>query len=315
VSQVAGRGIGLDAVREIAAGLRGELSLASRPGAGTTVELCVPVTLSSMAVLFVETAGTTCGVPLDAVARTLRVAAADVIRSEGSESVLDGAEALPFLRLAAAMKPSRSPPDPGRACSAVVVRDEAGRVALGVDRLLGVESVLVRPLPALAPPSPLAAGLSLDAAGAPRLVLDPAGLAAAVRVGARSLADVPAPVRRPVLVVDDSLTTRMLEQSILESAGYEVDVAVSAEEAMARARRRTYGLFLVDVEMPGMDGFEFVERTRADPVLRTTPAILVTSRSSASDRRRGEEVGARAFIVKSEFDQAQLLRTIGELMR
>ncbi|HEY6006002.1 MAG TPA: response regulator, partial [Anaeromyxobacter sp.] len=132
--------------------------------------------------------------------------------------------------------------------------------------------------------------------------------------GARAPADVPAPARRPVLVVDDSLTTRMLEQSILESAGYEVDVAVSAEEALARARRQTYGLFVVDVEMPGMDGFEFVERTRADPVLRATPAILVTSRSSASDRRRGEEVGARAFIVKSEFDQAQLLRTISELM-
>lgn len=314
VSQVSGRGIGLDVVREIAAGLQGELSLTSRPGAGTTVELCVPVTLSSMSVLFVEAAGIAFGIPLDAISRTLRVAAADTIRSEGCESVLDGAEAVPFLRLASAMRRERSQPDPKRACSAVLVRDEAGRVALGVDRLLGVENVLVRPLPALTPPSPLTAGVSLDVAGAPRLVLDPGGLTAAVRVGARAIAEAPAPARRPVLVVDDSLTTRMLEQSILESAGYEVDVAVSAEEALARARRRTYGLFVVDVEMPGMDGYEFVERTRADPALRSTPAILVTSRSSAWDRRRGEEVGARAFIVKSEFDQAQLLRTISELM-
>jgi two-component system, chemotaxis family, sensor kinase CheA len=118
----------------------------------------------------------------------------------------------------------------------------------------------------------------------------------------------------PVLVVDDSLTTRMLEQSILESAGYEVDLATSAEEALVRARERGYGLFLVDVEMPGMDGFEFVAKTRADPLLRDTPAILVTSRGSPIDRRRGQDAGASAYIVKGEFDQGHLLQTIRELL-
>ena len=88
----------------------------------------------------------------------------------------------------------------------------------------------------------------------------------------------------------------MLEQSILESAGYAVDLAVSAEEGLAKARQAAYSLFLVDVEMPGMDGFEFVACTRGDPVLRAIPAILVTSRHSADDRRRGAEVGARAYI-------------------
>jgi two-component system chemotaxis sensor kinase CheA len=113
-----------------------------------------------------------------------------------------------------------------------------------------------------------------------------------------------------VLVIDDSLTTRMLEQTILESAGYEVETAASAEEGLVRARARRFALVLVDVEMPGMDGFEFVARTREDPALRATPAILVTSRHSPDDRRRGEEVGARAYIVKGEFDQEHLLRTI-----
>ena len=105
----------------------------------------------------------------------------------------------------------------------------------------------------------------------------------------------------------------MLEQSILESAGYEVDVASSAEEALAKAQARRYGMFLVDVEMPGMDGFEFVARTRADPILREVPAILVTSRSSQEDRRRGTESGARDYIAKSEFDQGRLLERIREL--
>ena len=123
------------------------------------------------------------------------------------------------------------------------------------------------------------------------------------------------PTRRPpILVVDDSLTTRMLEQSILESAGYEVDVAVSGDDALKKARQRRYALLLVDIEMPGMDGFELILRVRADPELKDVPAILVTSRSTSEDRRRGEEVGALAYIVKSEFDQTDLLERIRKIV-
>ncbi|HEY5146270.1 MAG TPA: response regulator, partial [Polyangiaceae bacterium] len=118
----------------------------------------------------------------------------------------------------------------------------------------------------------------------------------------------------PILIVDDSLTTRMLEQSILESAGYAVDLATSGEEGLTRARQGPHSLFLVDVEMPGINGFEFVARTRVDPELRVVPAIMVSSCDSADDRRRAEEAGAQAYIVKGEFDQGQFLRTIRELI-
>jgi two-component system chemotaxis sensor kinase CheA len=124
-----------------------------------------------------------------------------------------------------------------------------------------------------------------------------------------------APRPTSVLVIDDSLTTRMLEQSILESAGYHVDTAVSGEEGLEAAKRKRYALILVDVEMPGIDGFTFVERIRADSNLRDIPAILVTSRSAATDRMRGEQVGAQGYIVKSEFDQADLLARIEHLVR
>jgi two-component system chemotaxis sensor kinase CheA len=117
-----------------------------------------------------------------------------------------------------------------------------------------------------------------------------------------------------VLVIDDSLTTRMLEQSILESAGYEVDVAVSGEQGLEKAMLRRYGLFLVDVEMPGMDGFTFVELTRADPTLRQTPAILVTSRNAPEDLARGKAAGASDYVVKGQFDQTRLLARIQQLM-
>jgi len=160
------------------------------------------------------------------------------------------------------------------------------------------------------------AGASLDAEGNPQLVLDPDGIvAAALGASAREDGDKrdAAPQRLPVLVVDDSLTTRMLEQSILESAGYEVDVALSGEEALTCVTNKSYALVLVDVEMPGMDGFTYIERIRAEPALRHIPAILVTSRAAPEDRRRGREVGAQGYIVKGAFDQAELLTMIRSL--
>ena len=173
--------------------------------------------------------------------------------------------------------------------------------------------MLLRPLSDLVPVAPVVAGASLDEEGNPQLLLDPDAL---VAEAGRVAAVQPEPETRsmPVLVIDDSLTTRMLERSILESAGYEVDVATSGEEALDMARRRRYALFLVDVEMPGMDGYAFIERANADPVLAGVPSILVTSRTSPEDHRRGEEVGAHAYVVKSEFDQSDLLKRIRELV-
>jgi two-component system, chemotaxis family, sensor kinase CheA len=196
--------------------------------------------------------------------------------------------------------------------TAVIVAGAGGMVAIGVDRLLDTARIVVRPLPEQAPASAIVAGVFLDAEGNPQLVLDPDGLVAEARRGDTTELE-PTPPGRPVLVIDDSLTTRMLEQSILESAGYDVDVAQSGEEAIEILRRKRYALFLVDVEMPGMDGFTFIERIRSDSALHEIPAILVTSRASPEDRQRGQDVGAQGYIIKSEFDQAKLLTMISSL--
>jgi two-component system chemotaxis sensor kinase CheA len=195
----------------------------------------------------------------------------------------------------------------------VAVDDE--EVAVGVDRLAGTSNLVVRPLPKLAPAAPVVGGVALDLDGNPRLELDAHGLVAEARHGRHgsTAAAAPPPPRLPVLIVDDSLTTRMLERSILESAGYEVDLAASGEEGLEKARARRYALYLTDIDMPGIDGFTFVARTRADPDLRHVPAILVSSRADPADRRRGAEVGAGAYVVKGEFDQEQLLGHIRRL--
>jgi two-component system chemotaxis sensor kinase CheA len=213
-----------------------------------------------------------------------------------------------------ALRRSRPPGQRRQSWSAVVVQVDDRSVAVGVDRLRGTSHIVMRSLSSVVEVDPIIAGASLDAEGHPQLVLDPKGLIDMAHRATGFAEDEAKVERAPILVIDDSLTTRMLERSILESAGYTVDLAMSAEEALMKSRERRYALFLVDVEMPGMDGFEFVATTRADPVLRDTPAILMTSRDAPEDRRRGEQVGAHAYIIKSEFDQRRLLQIIRTLV-
>ena len=134
-----------------------------------------------------------------------------------------------------------------------------GIAAIGVERLVGTARMVVRPLPERLDASPIVLGATLDGEGNPQLILDPDALVAAAqspgRDGAGRAGPAARPAKRPVLVVDDSLTTRMLEKSILESAGYDVDVASSGEEGLEIARRKRFALILCDVEMPGIDGF------------------------------------------------------------
>jgi two-component system chemotaxis sensor kinase CheA len=329
VTELSGRGIGLDVVRATTSRLKGEMSIRSEPGRGATVEVRVPISIASLPGLVVEAAGALAAIPLDAVRQTLRVRDSEVARGVEGDSILHEGSVIPFLPLDRMLRRSGAASfasearaggkraSAGRnrgAWSAVVVQAGDRRVAVGVDRLLGTSNIVMRALPGVVDADRVVSGASLDAEGNPQLVLDPGGLVAAAERGHGAPSEEADPRRAPVLVIDDSLTTRMLEQSILESAGYEVELAVSAEEALTKAHDRRYSLFIVDIEMPGMDGFEFVGQARSDAALRDIPAILVTSRNAEEDRLRGEQVGARAYIVKGEFDQGQLLQTIQTLI-
>jgi two-component system chemotaxis sensor kinase CheA len=318
VTELSGRGIGLDLVRDAAVQLGGEVTVTTEAGRGTTFELTVPLSLSSLEALLVEVDGISAAIPLDAVRRTVRLTPGDVARTADGETVVYDGQTIPFVPLRRSLRGPVAPAPAwgGGGRSAVVLRGATASAAVGVDRLLGTASLVLRPLPPFAPADPLIAGAAIDGEGTPQLVLDPIELVASAFRAARTAPAATAPEERPtILVIDDSLTTRMLEQSILESAGYDVELATSAEEGLEKAHRRRYRLFLVDVEMPGMDGFAFVTTTRADPVLREVPAILVTSRNAPEDRRRGMDAGASGYVVKGDFDQGQLLALIRGLVR
>jgi two-component system chemotaxis sensor kinase CheA len=311
VTEIAGRGIGLDIVREASERLRGTVEVTSEPGKGTIFELAVPFSFASIDALIVESATATAAVPLEAIRGAMLLGADAVLRDAAGATVLYDGQAIPFLWLPRALDGRGLPA--GQKWPAIVVAASGGLAVVGVERLRGTARTVVRPVPELAPATAIVAGASLDAKGNPQLVFSPEGLVAAAR-RPDAVEPEPEPAREPLLVIDDSLTTRMLEQSILESAGYDVDLAVSAEEALTAARRKRYALFLVDVEMPGMDGFGFIEHVRADPELHDIPSVLVTSRASSEDRRRGRDAGARGYIVKGEFDQGELLAMIRSLI-
>ncbi|GAA2882628.1 hybrid sensor histidine kinase/response regulator [Actinoplanes cyaneus] len=317
VTEVSGRAIGMDVLRDTAAQLHGEVTIRSTPGAGATVELTVPLALLSMTGLLVEAGGTIASLPLDSVRACVRLSTHEAATAAATGKLVYQETAAPFRPLVETLFTGRVAPDSAGPGAAVMLQAAGGTVAVGVDRLLGTHALVSRLLPELAPSTRAVGSVSVDADGNPRLVLDPEGLAAEMlRTEADGGRTVPATVAPPlpILVVDDSLTTRMLERSILESAGYEVDLAASGEEGLERARSRGYGLFLTDIDMPGIDGFTFVERTRADPELAVVPAILVSSRASAEDRERGMRAGASAYVVKGEFDQEELLAHIRRLV-
>jgi len=234
----------------------------------------------------VESGGLVAAIPLDAVSRTMRLKCDEIAFSGGRRFIRALGQDVPFVDLSSALGRKASANTKRSSWPCVFISGRSRRLAVGVDRLFGTDAVLVRSLPVLTGVQMLIAGASLNAEGNPQIVLDPEGLIQFAEEVDPAGSTTPGAIAPPLLIVDDSLTTRMVEQSILESAGYRVDLATSGQEALEKARRQRYGLFLVDVEMPGMDGFEFIAKTRADPLLHEIPSILVTSRNSADDRRR-----------------------------
>ncbi|MFZ5896125.1 MAG: hybrid sensor histidine kinase/response regulator [Myxococcota bacterium] len=314
VTQISGHGIGLDVVNETVTRLKGVVAIESTPAVGTRIELDVPISVAALPALWVQVRGGRVALPLDTVVAAARIPANDITRAHNRETLARDGKVIPFLPLERALdRGAKSGASPS-AWSVVILRSGERSAAFGVERVLGTRHVVMRSLPPLVQADNVVAGAALDAEGNPELVLDAAALVELASASEAPAEARKAPVLPPILVIDDSLTTRMLEQSILQSAGYRVDLAVSAEDGLEKARAKHYGLFIVDVEMPGMNGFEFVATTRADPELKSVPAILVTSRDAPEDKLRGQRAGASAYVVKGEFEQGHLLRTIRSLM-
>lgn len=320
VSEVSGRGVGLDAVRAGVEALGGSVGIESRPGAGARVTLLVPVTRSVTRVVLVASGQEVVALPTSGVVRMASASVDDLRVVEGRTMLLSGGRLLPVASLSHALGTDVAEPAPGAPLHVVIVDTQAGDAVLVVDGLVSEQEAVVKPPPPRLAGLPGVLGATILPTGRVALVVNPA---TAVRTAMGSARPLPAPVgaeepplRRRVLLVDDTLTTRTLERSILETAGYDVVVAVDGANALEvlEAQGADVDAVVSDVNMPRMDGLALCEAVRSSSRLRHLPVVLVTSLASEEDRRRGVEAGADAYIAKSEFDQSMLLDTLARLL-
>jgi two-component system, chemotaxis family, sensor kinase CheA len=316
VTAVSGRGVGLDVVKTQVNALHGTVALESHPGTGTTFIVTVPLTVTLIRALLVEAAGSTFALATTQIMGLRRLVATEIRNVGGREMLATAQGLLPLVSLADALGLVNTLR--GRAPAQFVVLVEAGtaRVAFVVDELLAEQDLVVTGMGRRLRRVPNVAGCALLEDGGIALILSAAELAesALLARGARVLQPAVEVVRKRVLVADDSLTTRTLEKTILEEAGYDVRVAADGNQAWRILQDEPIDLLVADVEMPGMDGLTLTETLRRSKTLPRIPVVLVTSLSSDKDRARGLEAGADAYLVKSGFERRGLVEAVGQLL-
>lgn len=317
VTSISGRGLGMDIVRERVENLRGRVSVSSAPNQGTTVRLLVPVSLTRIRCILLRVGDEDYALPSVMVARMETLPRDQVFTVEGREYVRVAGHSMPLASLGSLLD-AGAPNRQGDTLQVVSLQAADRSIAFEVDRLYSETELVLKPLGEELANTPYIAGAALLGSGDVILILDANDL-----VRAASGAALPAfrnrssqgrgprqPRRLRVLIVDDSITTRTLEKNILEAVGFEVHVAINGEEAWERLSELTPDVIISDVEMPRMDGLELCRRVKNNVHTAAIPLVLLTSLAKPEQREAGLKAGADAYLVKSRFDQDELLQTI-----
>jgi two-component system chemotaxis sensor kinase CheA len=321
VGELSGRGVGMDIVRAAIEALNGYISIYTQPGLGTRFALEVPLMLAMSRALVVRAAALFFAIPSPVIDGILEVDMAALGTVQGRSVIEFDGRPVPLVALQDVLGLCvEAPAEPGNQLRPAVVLRGAHeqRIAFLVDELVDQESIVTKPLPRLLGRIPFIAAATTLPTGEPAFLLDTRRLVdralpgTLVRRELEPARPASQPARR-VLVVDDSLTSRELERSILEAAGYVVETAVDGVEGLERLSRQSFDAVVCDVEMPRLDGIALTQAIRKDARLKHLPVILVTSLERAEDRRRGLEAGAQAYITKGAFDQDALLETLARL--
>ena len=322
ITDLSGRGLGLAIAREKVENLGGSIAMETRPGAGASFRMLLPLTLATFRGILVQEAEQLFVVPTANVERVLRVQPEEIRTVENRETIPLNGSAVSLARLAEVLElPRREAPENGSTYRpALVLGAGEKRIAFGVDAILGEQVVLIKGLgPQLSRVRNVAGATVLGTGQVVPILNVPDLLKTAVKVSGvpvRAVEAAGAAERggKAILVVEDSITSRTLLKNILETAGYQVKTAVDGVEGLTELRSGGFDLVVSDVQMPRMDGFELAEGIRADEKLAELPVVLVTSLESREDRERGIDAGADAYIVKSSFDQSNLLETVRRLI-
>ncbi|WP_233258276.1 hybrid sensor histidine kinase/response regulator [[Phormidium] sp. ETS-05] len=322
VTEISGRGVGLDVVHSTLAQVGGILRATSRPGKGMSFHMQLPLTLSVMRTLQVEISGEPYAFPLSRIDRILMVDPADIFVAENRQYfTFDDRN----IGLVAASQVLELPPTPVNSpqLPVVVISDRSATYGVVVDRFLGERDLVVRPLdPRLGKLQDISAAALMES-GLPLLIIDVEDMVRSIDKvlsgGRLRKVSEPEPAhltksRKRVLIVDDSITVREVERKLLENNGYEVEVAVNGMDGWNAVRTNQYDLVITDVDMPRMNGIELVSQIKNHPHLKVIPVMIVSYKDRDEDRIRGLEAGADYYLTKSSFHDETLLHAVIDLI-
>ena len=318
ITDLSGRGVGMDVVRSTVEELKGVVSVATQQGAGSRLTLQLPMTLTTIRAMLVECAGLTFAIPIGHIAEAVKIERRDIIQVVGREAISHKNQMIPVASLTDVLGLKSADREDREEDDAIIVRSGGEHIALVIDAIIDEHDILLKPLPRHMGTSPCVSGVSVFGDSQISVVLYVPGVVESMRSMAGTQ-QIKAPTSeegagKTILVVDDSLNTREIEKSILEAHGYEVELARDGREGLTMAQSKGYDMIVTDLDMPRMDGFALVERLRQDTELSHIPIIIVTSREKPEDRERGIEVGADAYIPKGGFDQSTLVDTVESLI-
>ncbi|HWW02323.1 MAG TPA: hybrid sensor histidine kinase/response regulator [Candidatus Acidoferrum sp.] len=322
VTEISGRGFGLDVVQNMVKSVRGAIRLNNQPGRGLRVQLQLPLTLSVVRALLVQIGGEPYAIPLSQITRTLKLPRSSVSALSGRDHFQLAGQQVGLLSAHEVLdcgQPGVSDPE----LHVVVLSDRAARYGLVVDRFLGERELVVQPLDARLGKVQNISSAALMEDGTPALIVDVDDilhsvqkLIAAGRAPAGQRSQLGSAAGRPkrVLAVDDSSTVRELERKVLLGHGYLADVAVDGMEAWNALRSNDYDLVITDVEMPRLDGIALATLIKKDPRLKQLPVLILSYKDREEDRLRGLEAGADYYLTKGSFHEESLLRAVVDLI-
>jgi two-component system chemotaxis sensor kinase CheA len=318
VTSISGLGLGLSIAQEQAERIGGRIAIDTTRNVGTRITLELPTTIASYRGILVRVGDTKLLFPADAVERVIGLPQRQLKPTLQAGYVAHGGASLPFAQLAAVLGlPASARPSELHIAPCVIVQSAQRMAAVVVDEVMGEAEVLVKDFPPPIRRVKNLASIGLLGTGELSMVLRPSDIVSAVYSGTidvepQSASSSTKQLR--LLVVDDSITTRTMERNLFENAGYAVMVAVDGVEAWSLLQSEPVDLVVSDVDMPRMNGFELTEAIRKDPRLGELPIVLVTALETRDDKERGIRSGANAYVLKSSFDQSNLLEIVGRLI-
>lgn len=322
VTEISGRGVGLDIAKSMAQEVGGTVRAASHAGKGTSFHFQLPLTLSVVRTLLVEISGKPYAVPLARIEQIITLQHSEIAEVENRQYFTMNQQNIGLIAAHQVLELPASKELSGL-LSVVIISDQASIYGLVVDKFLGERDLVVRPLdPRLGKVRDISA-TSLLGDGSPVLIVDVSDMVRTIdailnigqlnKVGVESAA-VTLDKRQKILVVDDSITVREMERKLLENRGYNVDIAVNGVEGWNAVRTNHYDLVISDIDMPRMNGIELVRQIKSHPRLHSLPVIIVSYRDRTEDRIQGLEAGADYYLTKSSFHDSTLIDAVVDLI-